>query len=195
MDVDAPTVFWVGLVLLVPIGLYIAFRHRQSLPYVARPVRGLLTFCRVGVLLVLLFVLGGPYLHLAESVTRKPIVAVALDESASMNLPAGTFEEDELHDLAKTAGLLDEPANSSEDQAKDKQAESKKTADKPAALTAEQRKTLNNLTRTSLCSACWNISRSSCSINCASVLMCTLPLRPPNLTCAAAHSRSRPTAR
>ncbi|MFW6059178.1 MAG: hypothetical protein ACODAQ_03300 [Phycisphaeraceae bacterium] len=128
-----PAVLWVGVVLLVPAAVFIARRHKRALPYVSAPARGVLTCCRVGVLAVLVFVVAQPYLRLSETVTRKPIVAVLLDESASMDLPAGAFEGEDAQALAMTAGLVE-----------------RREADEPEELTAEQRKTLNNLTRAEL---------------------------------------------
>ena len=37
-------------------------------------------------------VLGAPYLHTDETLDLKPVVALIVDDSASMDLPAGPFD-------------------------------------------------------------------------------------------------------
>jgi len=130
-----PAVFWVGVVLLVPVAVFVWRRHKRALPYVSAPMRSVLTCCRVGVLAVLIFVLGGPYLRLVEEVTHKPIVAVLLDDSASMGLPAGLSGE-AMRGAGRAMGMVDTGENGSNGPA--------------SALSAAQRKTLSNLSRAQL---------------------------------------------
>lgn len=99
-----PGLLWVGLALLVPIAVGIVLRHRASLPHVPAWQRNVLSTARWLVLLLLVLVLAGPYLRLEEPVTHKPIVAVIVDESASMALPSGPFEPNELKALATAVG-------------------------------------------------------------------------------------------
>jgi hypothetical protein len=132
-----PEWFWFGLILLLPASWYIARRHRSNLPHVPRRPRRLLTACRIGVLAVLVVVLGGPYLRLDETIEQKPVVALIIDESSSMSLPAGPFDPATVRSLAQAAGLI--------------------AVDKPGAkggeLTAELRKQLNIMTRQQLLEA------------------------------------------
>jgi hypothetical protein len=80
-----------GALILIPVGWWIARRHQRSMPHATSAVRRRLTGCRVGILLILLLIVGNPTLTLREQVQRKPIVAIAIDRSASMSLPAGPF--------------------------------------------------------------------------------------------------------
>ena len=108
-----PWLFWIGLVLLVPIAVAIVLRHRRSLSHVAPSLRALLSACRIGILLLLVIVLGGPYVRLEEPVTQKPVLAWAVDESASMDLPVGPYDGPHLADLAVAAGMVARPADGS----------------------------------------------------------------------------------
>ncbi len=99
-----PGVMIAGLILLVPLAVLIVWRHRRGMPHIGSLLRGLLTACRLGVLLLLVFVLSGPYLRLVEPITQKPILALVVDESASMDLPAGTYQGSQ---LARLAGALE----------------------------------------------------------------------------------------
>ena len=81
----------IGLVLLVPAAWYIVRRHRHNLPHISPRARNALSVCRIGVLTLLVIVLGSPYLHLDETILHKPVLALIIDESASMGLPAGPF--------------------------------------------------------------------------------------------------------
>jgi len=125
-----PTVFLVGLILLLPAAILIVLRQRRNLPHVSPALRGLLSACRIGVLLLLVIVLGGPYLRLEEPVTRKPVLAWLTDRSASMDLPVGSYEGARLVDLALAAGMVERGAD-----------EARPTAD------AEVRRELVNLSR------------------------------------------------
>jgi hypothetical protein len=100
-----PVLLGVGLVLLVPISVWIYLRQKWNLPSVPPLLRFTLTATRVLILLLLVLVLGGPYLALDHQAEQKPIVALLFDHSQSMQLPAGPFESDgELGPLAAAAG-------------------------------------------------------------------------------------------
>ncbi|MCC6580702.1 MAG: hypothetical protein IT440_09685 [Phycisphaeraceae bacterium] len=131
-----PWVWWVGLALLIPVAWLIARRQKRNLPHISRRMRAALTMCRVAVLLLLLFVLSGPYLRLQEQVTRKPVLAVVLDESGSMTLPAGPFAAAEQRPLAEAAGLM--------------------KAGDTGGLSPEIRKKLDGMTRLTLAQAVWS---------------------------------------
>ncbi len=90
-----PALFWIGLVLLVPIGYYAYRRQRQNLLTAPPALRGLLTACRIIVLGILVLVLGHPYVKIDHEIEKRPIVAVLVDHSQSMTLPAGPFETDD----------------------------------------------------------------------------------------------------
>ena len=84
-----PDLLLVGLVLLVPACWWIARRHRERMPWLTPRQRFLLNACRTAVLGLLVFVLGGPYLKLEEKLEEKPVVALVLDTSDSMQLSVG----------------------------------------------------------------------------------------------------------
>ena len=103
--VQRPAWLVLGLVLLVPAAYFIVRRQRTHLASTPRSLRAALTTTRVAILTMLVLVLAGPYLKLDETIQKKPIVAVLLDQSRSMLLPAGPFEtETEATRLARAAG-------------------------------------------------------------------------------------------
>ena len=102
-----PLALWLGLAALVPIGWFILARHRRNLPQVRPLFRGLLTVCRIAILVMLVVVLSGPQIRVREPAQQKPILAFLIDESESMQLPAGPFAPEQAEPLARAAGLLD----------------------------------------------------------------------------------------
>jgi hypothetical protein len=101
-----PRLLWVGLALLAPVGYYIYRRQDRNLTAVPRALRALLSATRILILLILVLVLSGPFLKVDKKVERRPLVAVLLDDSRSMRLPAGPFDSDEeLVKAARAAGL------------------------------------------------------------------------------------------
>ncbi|MEX0654772.1 MAG: hypothetical protein WD534_07485 [Phycisphaeraceae bacterium] len=143
-----PGLLWLGLVLLLPAAVFVFRRHRRSLPHLTRGQRGVLTFCRVGVLALLVFVLGAPYLRLEESVTQKPVVAVMVDGSGSMALPTGGYEGEQLRGVALAAGVteLADEASEGED------------GERLPAVDAEGRRTMSNMSRAALLERVWEQS-------------------------------------
>ena len=123
------------LLLLVPLGFYIVWRHRHHLPHVSTLSRLTLSTCRIAVLLLLIIVLAGPIARLEEVITKKPILALVLDESGSMALPAGPFDADRQGPIATAAGLADS---------------AEVDPDAPPAIDAETRKTLDRISRVDL---------------------------------------------
>lgn len=103
--ISRPAVLWIGLMLLVVVGYGIVLRHRSRLPYVGAGPRALLSFCRIGVLFLLILALSGPHVRFEETVEQKAIVAVVVDESGSMTLPAGPFSAEEAPALLRAAGM------------------------------------------------------------------------------------------
>ena len=93
----------IGLALLIPTAWFIVRRQRRKFAHVAPRARNALSACRIGVLLLLVMVLGAPYLHTDETLDLKPVVALVVDDSASMNLPAGPYDPVEARALAKVA--------------------------------------------------------------------------------------------
>jgi len=129
-----PALLWIGLALMIPLSVFIVWRHRTSLGHISPAARRWLSACRIGILLLLVIVLGEPYLRLVEPITRKPVLAFLIDESASMQLPSGPFEAADARPLAMVAGLIPpDPPDAP-----------------PAPLDAEVRKQLNNLSRQEL---------------------------------------------
>src|SRR5262249_59944609 len=69
-----------------------------------------LTATRVLILFLLALIIGDPYATLEVRQEHKPVVAVLIDHSQSMTLPAGPFDsEDELRAIANAAGYKTEP--------------------------------------------------------------------------------------
>ena len=101
-----PLALWLGLAMLVPIGWFIFARHRRNLPHVSPLFRGILTACRIGVLIMLVIVLSGPQISVRDPEQQKPILAFLVDESESMQLAAGPFAPEQAAPLARAAGLL-----------------------------------------------------------------------------------------
>jgi hypothetical protein len=100
-----PLAFWLGLLVLVPLGLYIYIHQRPTLATAPRPLRIALSATRIVILFILLLVLAGPYLKLDETIERRPVLALVQDHSQSMALPAGPFEDEtQLAALAAAAG-------------------------------------------------------------------------------------------
>jgi hypothetical protein len=83
------TMFWLGLLLIAPIGFLIYRRQQANLVSAPAALRAVLTACRVGVLVILVAVLASPYVKIDHRFEKRPIVAVLVDHSQSMNLPAG----------------------------------------------------------------------------------------------------------
>ena len=100
----------IGLALLVPTAWFIVRRQRRNLPHVAPRARQALSACRIGVLLLLVMVLGAPYLHTDETLDLKPVVALVVDDSASMDLPAGPFDPAEARALGQGRRIAACPA-------------------------------------------------------------------------------------
>jgi hypothetical protein len=94
-----PILFCVGALLLIPIGYFIHRRQRENLATISPTLRRLLTACRVAVLAIMIGVIAGPYVKLDHRLEKRPIVAILIDHSRSMNLPAGPFRPDELMSL------------------------------------------------------------------------------------------------
>ncbi|MDA1039489.1 MAG: hypothetical protein O3A37_04265 [Planctomycetota bacterium] len=103
-----PAVLWIGLALLVPLGIWIARRHAARMPWLSRGRRRMLTFCRIGVLALLVFVLAAPFVRLEETIEERPVVAVIRDNSASMEIPVGQLPPDAVAGVAGAVGL-DQP--------------------------------------------------------------------------------------
>jgi hypothetical protein len=101
---ESPLLFGVGLGLIVPAAIFVYLRQKRNLVSVPSGLRWVLTLTRVLILLLLVIVLGSPYLRLAYEQEKRPIVAVLIDHSQSMQLPAGPFSEAEVQDVAAAAG-------------------------------------------------------------------------------------------
>lgn len=100
-----PWVWWGGLALLVPLAWWICRRHEQRLPWLSARLRRALNVCRIGVLGLLVFVLAGPFLRLDERIVQKPVVALVVDESDSMDLTVGRLPAAGIRAVAGAVGL------------------------------------------------------------------------------------------
>jgi len=99
-----PGVWYVGFVLLVPVMALVVWRHRRSLPHLSRRARTALSVCRTLVLLLLIVALAGPFVRVKQSQQQKPIVAMLLDDSRSMQLLAGPFDDETAARLSSAMG-------------------------------------------------------------------------------------------
>lgn len=102
---ERPTVLVVGLILLVPVSWWIVRRHRERMPWLSRRARRALDVCRIAVLGLLVFVLAGPFLKLDERIEERPVVAMVVDSSESMDLPVGPLPATTIRDTAAAAGF------------------------------------------------------------------------------------------
>jgi hypothetical protein len=135
-----PSVLWLGLLLIVPAGYFIYRRQQANLVTAPPALRNLLTACRISVLAILVFVLASPYVKIDHELEKRPIVAVLVDHSQSMNLPAGPFEtEESVAAAARAAGFA--------------------VAEK--AVDAETRRALNQITRAKLAHTVLDAARES----------------------------------
>jgi hypothetical protein len=152
----------IGLALLVPTAWFIVRRQRLNLPHVAPRARQALSVCRIGVLLLLVMVLGAPYLHTDETLDLKPVVAIIVDDSASMALPAGPFDPAEARALGKVVEAKHLPASSA---TASSATASGGAAPEPAAsddaADLAWRKRLNAMNRTELLAAVLRGARSA----------------------------------
>lgn len=104
-----PAALWIGLAIIVPLGLWIARRHASRMPWLSPGMRRTLTACRIGVLALLVFILAGPFVRLEETIEERPVVALLRDDSASMELPVGRLAAGSVAGTAGAVGL-DQPA-------------------------------------------------------------------------------------
>jgi hypothetical protein len=105
LEFQHPYLLTAGLVLAIPLAAFIWLRQKWNLPSAPPGLRFLLTSTRVLIYLLLIGVLGGPILNYEHREEKKPILAVLLDHSQSMQLPAGPYaSDDELTRMASAAG-------------------------------------------------------------------------------------------
>jgi hypothetical protein len=135
-----PAVLWTGIVLLAPAAYFIYRRQQTNLITAPLVVRRVLTACRIAVVAMMVLVLASPYVKIDHKIENRPIVAVLLDQSQSMNLPAGPFEtEDAIAGAARAAGY----------------------ATASAGVDAETRRALNQITRAKLAATALEAARDS----------------------------------
>jgi hypothetical protein len=115
-----PGLLWLGLLVWGPLVWWM--RRRQMRQFTSAPhwLINTLTATRAIILGLMLLTLAGPFLKLDQRVEKRPVVAVLLDQSDSMRLPAGPFESDAVtRAVALAAGLLPPPAPASAPAAND----------------------------------------------------------------------------
>jgi hypothetical protein len=108
-----PDLLVAGLVLLPFAAWWIVRRHRERMPWLSRRARRALDVCRIAVLALLVFVLGGPSLKLEQRFEEKPVVALVVDTSDSMRLPVGPLPKSGVAAIATAAGI-EPPAEADE---------------------------------------------------------------------------------
>ena len=89
-----PAVLWLGLLIVIP-AAYLIWRRQQNLDTPSPRFRWLLNAARVFVLLVIVLILSGPYLRLDMTVQKKPVLAILLDNTQSMQLPVAPDPQSE----------------------------------------------------------------------------------------------------
>jgi hypothetical protein len=108
LGLQRPALLWLGLALLVPIGYWIHRRQRRNLGNMSAGLIGALSGIRISILTILVLVLSGPYLKIDRRNEKKPIVALLVDQSQSMDLRAGEYKDDkELERIARASGHAD----------------------------------------------------------------------------------------
>ena len=109
-----------------------------------------LTATRAIILGLMLLTLAGPYLKLDQRVEKRPVVAVVLDHSDSMRLPAGPFENESVtRSLAEATGLVPkpEPGQAADTESPSHTVGAAGTAGTTPALSAEVADTLRQISR------------------------------------------------
>lgn len=115
--VQRPAVFAMVVAILIPVGWYVVRRQRRNLASVPNRVRNLLNVTRCAILALLLSVLAGPMLKLDFVLEQKPIVALLVDVSQSMRLPAGPFSSNAERDrMLVASGLCESSASPTPDE-------------------------------------------------------------------------------
>lgn len=142
-----PGFAWAALFLCLPLMWWIHHRHRRGMTQVSALARHVLTACRTLVVVLLLLVLAGPFVRLTYEQVDRPVLAVIVDRSQSMDVSAGPFEDDEIASMAYAAGLIDAlpPSN---DEA-DADAQTPAAVEQPA-LSEQLRQQLDGMTRAEL---------------------------------------------
>ena len=135
-----PAVWWVGMLALGPIAYFVYRRQQTNLVSAPPVVRRVLTACRIAIVAILALVLASPYVKIDHKIEKRPIVAVLLDQSQSMNLPAGPFEtEESITAVARAAGY----------------------AAVPGQVDSETRRAINQITRAKLSGTVLEAARDS----------------------------------
>lgn len=92
---ESPSVLFFGVPLLWVVSWFVHRRLRRALPDVSRLLIRILTATRVLVLLILLVILANPMLKIDLSEVQRPVVALLIDTSSSMNLQWSNPTEEE----------------------------------------------------------------------------------------------------
>jgi hypothetical protein len=108
-----PEFLWAALVILPLAAWFVVRRHQTSIAGAEPAARRTLSALRIGVLAAVFFILAAPFLSLDVRSPIKPLVAVVVDQTRSMDLVVGTMETATASAVAVAAGM---PAPESEDQ-------------------------------------------------------------------------------
>src|SRR5262245_48748258 len=100
-----PQALWLGLSAAALVGVWIWMRQRRNLASASPALRAVLTGTRIVILVLLVLVLSGPYVKVDIVEEKRPIVALLIDRSQSMDLAAGPFPDADARLLAQAAGM------------------------------------------------------------------------------------------
>lgn len=103
-----PGLLWLGLFLALPTAWFFYDRQRRNLGLGSPRLLAGLTITRVIIFLLLVLTLAGPFLKLDHQIERRPVLAVVVDQSESMDLPIGRWgTEQESLAIAQSVGLIE----------------------------------------------------------------------------------------
>jgi hypothetical protein len=103
--VQYPLALFVGLPLVLLVGVGIFVLQRRNLKSSPTSLVLALTVCRTFVLAVLVAVLAGPFVKLETARESRPVFALVFDRSQSMDLDAGPFNDADTRLIAGNIGL------------------------------------------------------------------------------------------
>src|SRR5688572_27341349 len=100
-----PEFLWASIVVLPVAAWVVIRRHQSSIAGAAPAARRTLSGLRIAVLAIVLFILAAPFLSLDVRSPIRPLVAVIVDQTRSMDLVVGSMETGTTEAVAKAAGM------------------------------------------------------------------------------------------